>query len=35
MSEKGVTKGKILVSVCDVHWDNRLLQLQVKAFLSS
>ena len=27
MSEKGVTKGKMLVSVCGVHWDNRLLQL--------
>ena len=33
MSEKGVTKRRILVSGYDVRWDNRLLWLWVKSFL--
>ena len=32
MSEKRITMGRMLVSVCGVRWDNRLLRLRVKAF---
>ena len=32
ISEKEVTMGRMLVSVCGVRWDNRLLRLWVKAF---
>ena len=30
---KGVTMGKMLVSVCGVGWDNKFLGLTVKAFI--
>ena len=33
ISERGVTMGIILVCVCGIRWDNRWLQLQVKAFM--
>ena len=32
MSEKRITMGRMLVSVCDVCWDNKWLRLWVKAF---
>ena len=33
VSEKGVIIGRILISICGVYWDNRQLQLWVRAFL--
>ena len=33
VSTKGVTMGKMLVSVCGVGWDNKFLGLRVKAFI--
>ena len=34
MSAKGIIMGRMFVTVCGVHWDNKLMRLWVKAFLS-